>query len=194
MAIGADLQAVLSEATRLLSRAVADRRSPMHTPTVATIGLDGRPRLRTVVLRGFDPARREFRFHTDVRSDKIAEIRAEPRIGLHVYDPGSRVQIRLGARAMLHTDDAVAENAWQTSQPMSRACYAIQPGPGTAIEAGGAFALPTGPAEIAGGRPNFVAVTGVIDELEWLHLAASGHRRALFGWVGEACTAGWQAP
>jgi hypothetical protein len=194
VSIGADLQAVLSEATRLLSRAVADRRSPMHTPTVATVGLDGRPRLRTVVLRGFDPARRELRFHTDVRSQKIGEIRAEPRLGVHVYDPGARIQIRLGARAVLHTDDALAENAWQTSQPMSRVCYATQPGPGTTIEAGGSFSLPAGPEEVAAGRANFVAVTGVIDELEWLHLAASGHRRALFRWDGPDCTATWLAP
>lgn len=194
MAIGAELQAVLSEATRLLSRAVADRRSPMHTPTVATIGLDGRPRLRTVVLRGFDPARRELRFHTDIRSEKVAEMRSDPRMGLHVYDPGSRIQIRLGARATLHTDDAVAENAWQTSQPMSRVCYGTRPGPGSAIEAGGSFSLPDGPGEVADGRPNFVAVTGVIDELDWLHLAASGHRRALFRWEALDCTATWLAP
>lgn len=194
MSVAADLQAVLSEATRLLSRAVADRRSPMHTPTIATIGLDGRPRLRTVVLRGFDPSRRELRFHTDVRSAKVAELRAEPRMGIHVYDPGARIQIRLAATATLHVDDAMADNAWQASQPMSRVCYGTEPGPGTIIGEGGAFSLPSGPDEVAAGRPNFVAATGIIDELEWLHLAASGHRRALFRWDGTGCQASWLAP
>lgn len=68
-----------------------------------------------------------------------------------------------------------------------------RPGPGTTIAAE-SFSLPAGPQDVAAGRANFVAVTGVIDELEWLHLAASGHRRALFRWDGLDCTATWLAP
>ncbi|NBR79124.1 MAG: pyridoxamine 5'-phosphate oxidase, partial [Alphaproteobacteria bacterium] len=60
----------------MLERGAADRRSAFHTPTVATIGLDGRPRLRTIVLRACDTANRSLRFHTDARSDKINELRA----------------------------------------------------------------------------------------------------------------------
>ena len=49
-----DLAASLQEAFRLLANAVPDRRSPLHTPTVATLDESGAPSLRTVVLRGFD--------------------------------------------------------------------------------------------------------------------------------------------
>lgn len=194
MAIGPDLQAVIAEAMRLLSRAVADRRSPLHTPTIATVGLDGRPQLRTVVLRGFDTARRELRFHTDARSPKIAELRAEPRVGIHGYDPGAKIQIRIDATATLHAGDAVADNAWIASQPMSRVCYATAPAPGSAIGEGGAFTLPTGADEIAAGRENFVAVIAQIDALEWLHLAHTGHRRARFRWSEDGVEGTWLAP
>ncbi|WP_293866597.1 pyridoxamine 5'-phosphate oxidase family protein [uncultured Alsobacter sp.] len=194
MAIGPDLQAVLSEATRLLSRAVADRRSPMHTPTIATVAADGRPRLRTVVLRGFDTARRELRFHTDARSPKVAEMTAEPRIGIHVYDPGAKVQIRVDATVSLHADGGIADNAWLTSQPMSRVCYATRPAPGSPIGEGGSFSLPANPQEVETGRANFVAVIARIDALEWLHLAQTGHRRACFSWTGDDCEGTWLAP
>jgi pyridoxamine 5'-phosphate oxidase len=50
-----DIEATLAHALALLVRGVPDRRSPFHHPVVATIGTDGRPRLRTVVLRGFEP-------------------------------------------------------------------------------------------------------------------------------------------
>jgi pyridoxamine 5'-phosphate oxidase len=192
--LSGDLQAVLADAMRLLARAVTDRRGAMHTPTIATVGLDGRPRLRTVVLRGFEPARREFRFHTDVRSPKVAEIARDTRVAAHVHEPGSKVQIRLEATATLHGDDAIADAAWLASQPLSRTCYAAQPGPGVPIGEGGAFTLPATSAEVEAGRRHFVAVVARIDSLDWLHLAHAGHRRALFRWSGDACEGHWLAP
>jgi pyridoxamine 5'-phosphate oxidase len=194
VALPGDLQEVLDEAMRLLSHAAADPRSPAHTPTVATVGLDGAPRLRTVVLRGFDAARRELRFHADARSPKVAELGRDPRLGLHVYDPAARVQVRLDVVATLHASDAVADAAWAASQPMSRVCYGAVPAQGTAIGEGGAYALPASDAQVEAGRTNFVAVIGRIQTLDWLHLAAAGHRRASFRWTGEACGATWRVP
>jgi pyridoxamine 5'-phosphate oxidase len=63
-----DLDGTLAEAWRLISRGVADRRSPFHHPVVATIGGDGAPQARTVILRACDPAAQRLRFHTDARS------------------------------------------------------------------------------------------------------------------------------
>ena len=45
-----------AHALRLLARGAADRRAAFHTPTLSTVGLDGRPRARTVVMRGLDVA------------------------------------------------------------------------------------------------------------------------------------------
>lgn len=172
-----DLDAALAEAFRLLARGVADRRSPFHTPCLGTVGADGAPRLRTVVLRGFDPAARVLRIHTDRRSPKAAEMQAEPRVMLHAYDPAARVQLRLAGRATLHADDAVADAAWAASRPASRLCYAAPAAPGTPCAA----PLPA-PREEAGGRAHFLAVGIAFDWLEWLWLCAEGHRRARFTW------------
>lgn len=183
-----DLEAARAQAFAQWARGVADRRSPFHTPTLATIGRDGAPRLRTLVLRGFDPAARRLRLHTDRRAEKFEEIAAEPRISLHGYDPGQRVQIRLEGIATLHTDDALAEAGWAASRDFSRMCYAIDPGPG--MEVG--TPLPA-PLDAQAGRPHFAVIQLEFHRMEWLWLAAEGHRRARFTW-GDTSTAAWLVP
>jgi len=180
----------LASAFRLLARGVADRRSPFHTPTLATRGADGAPNLRTVVLRGFDAASRTLRIHTDRRSAKAAEIAAEPRAMLHAYDPGAQVQLRLAGRARLHLDDEVAEAAWAASREMSRMCYAAAAAPGSPLAA----PAPT-PRDALAGRANFAVVLMAVDSLDWLLLAHEGHRRARFRWEADGTlSAGWIAP
>jgi hypothetical protein len=173
------LASCLERAFALLAEGVTNRRSPFHTPTLATIGLDGAPRARTLVLRGFDPAARTLRLHTDARSAKVAELAAEPRCALHGYDAAGGLQLRLTGRATVH-DDAVAEAAWQASRPSSRACYAIAPGPGTPVAE-----PPPAPRDPEAGRRHFRAILLRFERLEWLDLAASGHRRARFAWPAE---------
>jgi pyridoxamine 5'-phosphate oxidase len=187
-----DLDETMAEAWRLLSRAVSDRRSPLHTPGIATIGLEGGPRLRTVVLRACDPAARQLRFHTDARAAKVAELARDPRIALHGYDAGAKVQLRLEGVASLHAEDAIADAAWANSLAMSRACYSITPGPGTAIMQPDHYSMPTESDVAAEGRKDFRAVIITVTRLEWLYLARQGHRRAVFDLV--AGEAGWLAP
>jgi hypothetical protein len=175
-----DLDETLAECWRRLSRGVADRRSPFHSPTVATVGRDGVPRARVVILRGCEPSARRLRFHTDRRSDKAAELSANPALALTGYDPAAKLQIRVEGRATLHLDDPVADAAWESSRSFSRVCYGVAPGPGTPIAHGDGFALPQDEAEIAAGRANFCAVVIAIERLEWLYLAHDGHRRARF--------------
>jgi pyridoxamine 5'-phosphate oxidase len=190
-----DLDGTLAEAWRLIARGVADRRSPFHHPVVATTGLDGSPQARTVILRGCDVAGRTLRFHTDARSEKVREIDADPRAALHFYDPGSKIQLRLTGEAALHRDDAIADAAWAGSRVFSRQCYGIAPGPGTPIAQSRDFVLPDVTDEAtAAGRAHFTAVTIRVLRLEWLYLAAAGHRRARFAWAGDVASAEWLAP
>jgi hypothetical protein len=175
-----DLAATLAEAWRLLSAGVTDRRSGFHLMTAATLGLDGRPRARMVVLRGCDPLASTLRFHTDARACKIAELEHDPRIALHSYDPTRKIQIRLEGVSRIHARDAVADAAWAGSREFSRVCYGIAPGPGTPIAAPDAYAMPQAPDAVAAGRTDFRAVVIVAATLEWLQLAHSGHSRASF--------------
>ncbi len=189
-----DLSGSLVHAWRMLVRGVADRRSPCHAPTVATIGSDGRPRLRTVILRGADPENWTLRFHTDRRSDKVRELGEDHRISLLAYDPGAKIQIRVEGVAKVHTDDAVADAAWGASRSFSQICYGSAPAPGQAIANGGAFSLPDQTDDVAQGRANFAAVQLSVASLEWLYLAHAGHRRARYMRTAEGAESTWLAP
>lgn len=189
-----DLDAAFACAWAMLAAGVTDRKAPFHTPTVATIAADGAPSLRTVVLRAADPKRRVLRFHTDRRSRKADEIAADPRIGLHFYDAGAKVQLRLDGRARLLAVGAGGEAAWDASRLFSRACYGLTPGPGAPIASSGAYVMPRSEADILAGAPNFLAVEAEIVRLEWVFLHVDGHRRARFDWTGSAFAGTWLAP
>jgi hypothetical protein len=182
-----DLAACREEAFRLLALGVADRRSAFHAPALATTGLDGAPRLRTLVLRGFDAGARVVRLHCDARSGKMAELARDGRAALHVYDAAAQIQLRLRGRASLHRDDAAAAAAWEATRPFSRLVYGIEPAPGTPVAA-----PPAAPRHDA--RENFAVILLRFDVLEWLWLAADGHRRAIFAWNDDREEATWLVP
>jgi pyridoxine/pyridoxamine 5'-phosphate oxidase len=185
------LDAILPAVWRLFARGVTDRRSAFHTPTLATIE-HGLPALRTLVLRGFEPAARQLSFHTDVRSAKAAALARQPVAGFHVYDPGLKIQVRCTGAITLHDTDEAATIAWQRSGASARRCYAILPPPGSAIADPAAADL-EGQDEAAA-RAVFLRVDLVITRLEWLYLASSGHRRARFVWTDGALSSTWLVP
>ncbi|MCJ2071225.1 pyridoxamine 5'-phosphate oxidase family protein [Methylobacterium sp. J-030] len=189
-----DLDASFAELWRLLAEGAALGRSGFHLPALATLGADGAPRLRTVVVRAADPEAGSLRFHCDRRSDKAAEIAANPACALMAYDAAAKIQIRVEGRAALHADDAVAEAAWAGSRAMSRVCYGAEPAPGTALPAGDAYTLPDEAAAGTAGRPHFAAVLVRAERLDFLYLDRRGHRRAAWHRNGSGWQGTWLAP
>ena len=181
MASEPTLADVLADAWRRLEDAVRDRRSALHNPTLVTLGLDGAPRARTVVLRAVEASRGELRVHTDIRSAKVEELARDGRASLHVYDAEARLQLRLKGRAVVERDGPAADAAWAEAQPMSRLTYRVEPGPGAVIPAAHAY---DGGAEASDGesrgRWNFAVVIVTAESLETLSLAHDGHVRARF--------------
>lgn len=189
-----DLYATLDEAWDRLEQGTTNRHSLLHTPNVALIAADGAPSIRTVVLRAADRSSSQVRFHTDRRSSKVPDLRANPRIGLHAYDPAIKIQLRMTCLAAID-ETFTAERAWQNSPMASRACYRAPVAPGTPIASPYDAAVPD-PDHPDEGRENFCTVICTVLELEWLYLAAAGHRRARFAWdeSGALVTATWLAP
>lgn len=91
-----------------LSRGVADRHAATRHPTLATLGCDGWPTARTVVLRAADPVSGTLDIHTDLKSDKVGGLRRTPQAGLHVWDEKARFQIRLRCDVNILSGDDVA--------------------------------------------------------------------------------------
>lgn len=177
------------EAEAVLAEGVRQRKSPWRCLALATIGHDGHPELRNLVLRGFDPVARTLRFHTDIRSPKWAELEQSPGASILGYDPARQLQIRLRAVARLHRNDATAQVAWDNSHRMSRACYAAAHAPGTPVDA-----PPTAPIPDEDGAQHFGALVACYSEMEVLKLSSGGHLRARFWWSGETCQETWLAP
>lgn len=183
-----DIGACHAELWRHLGAGVRDRHSAFHIWALGTVDPNGRPQVRSVVLRDADRVAGTLRFHCDRRSEKASEIAATGVAALHAFDPDAKIQIRVEGRAALHTDDWIAESAWGGARAMSRVCYGITPDPGTVMRKGGDFTWPDPEEAIVAGRSNFAAVILTAERLEFLYLHRNGHRRALWlrseaGWV-----------
>jgi pyridoxamine 5'-phosphate oxidase len=176
-----------------LAAAVASGRHPLHLLTVATVGDDGSPASRTVVLRGFDADGRALWFHTDIRSPKAGQIARDGRVALHWYDPQARLQIRIAARAAVHHLDPITRAAWLASQPMSRACYGSAAAPGTPLREFPPLAEPLEAADAAG-LANFAVIRCRFAAVELLALHATGHERILLQLDGDSPTVTILAP
>lgn len=182
-----DLDAVLVDIWQRLGRAAKDRRAAMHTPVVATITAGGYPSQRVMVLRAFDRASATLRFHTDARAAKVDQVGDGSPVSVLAYDPGAKRQFRLSGIARIETDSVAADGAWAEATLFARRCYLADPAPGTLSNApvSGLPAdiegrKPDDDDEVAPGRANFALLMAKIDTVEFLHLAHTGHRRALF--------------
>lgn len=155
---------------------------------LATLGLDGAPRVRTLVFRGWaGPAQLDLL--TDGRSGKAAELSAEPRLELCWLLPRARVQFRLrGRRLALSPPDDQAARAqhWQQLNPGARALWGWPP------PAAPFAAEATWPTELAEGTPLpdcFALVRIAIEQVELLDLNTHPHQRrrwcAAGGWAEE---------
>lgn len=166
----------------LLTRASVDKKSPWNRPAVATIGADGAPQVRTVILRACRPNARRLEFHTDSRSSKVVELRADNRLAWHFWDPGAQLQLRLSANADLKQGCDVAREAWSKLHPGSRQIYAQAQAPGTGIS--DPRTVRRFDDEFA--FSNFVVVETEIDTMEMLLISGGDQRRAIFEWSAAA--------
>lgn len=182
-----DLGEMLADVWQRLGRAAKDRRAAMHTPVVATIAADGSPSQRVMVLRAFDRASATLRFHTDARAAKVDEIGTVSAVSVLAYDAPAKRQFRLTGVARIETATAAADGAWDEATLFARRCYLADPAPGTVtdIPLSGLPAeiegrKPADDQEVAPGRANFALLLAEIQTVEFLHLAHTGHRRAIF--------------
>jgi pyridoxamine 5'-phosphate oxidase len=101
----------------LFERWFAAAREVEKDPTamaLATAALDGRPSIRTVLLKGYGPE--GFVFYTNYNSRKAREIAANPRVSLMFFWPGPERQIRIeGTAARVTTAES---DAYFASRPL----------------------------------------------------------------------------
>ncbi len=168
----------------LLSNAVKDRSSEFRTPVFICgndTDLDG----RVVVLRKVDQQNNFIQYHSDIRSSKIKKIKLNPNCAILFYGKDEKIQLRVKAECNVHFDDEITKESWEKTGHISRKCYLVTNGPGSESN------KPTSgldkkfdnfgftKEESEAGYKNFCVIRCKVRSIEWLYLAAKGHRRAL---------------
>jgi len=169
----------------MLDDAVTNRGSPFRIPVFICAHqdeVDG----RIVVLRKSDRSINLLQFHTDLRSPKVDILMKNNNASLVFYDKEEKIQLRVKVECEVNNQNFTTEESWKKTQHISRRCYLTDSPPGTASES------PTSGMiskledfdytmeQSEEGYKNFAVIKCKIKCIEWLYLAAKGHRRAKF--------------
>jgi hypothetical protein len=161
----------------------------------ATVGRDGAPAVRTVVLRRICRAQRSLMFHTDLRSAKIAELRRDARIAIVGCDLVAGKQLRLTATARILEDPRDTRAVWESGRPRTLIVYRTPFAPATPVSSpAAAHAAAASDAANPDGFENFCLVDVTVAEIDYLHLAPNGHVRARFSFDEGKWRGQWVAP
>lgn len=163
-----------------LFRAALDRNRRRRHVQVATASRDAGPSVRTVVLRELTEDGTAV-FFTDTRSEKVSDLRADPRVEIHGWWPKGHEQFRLRGEASISTrdDDPVRNQLWQTLHEDDLARFYAGP-PGHPLSEGPGPSLDAIPSGIA---PTFAVVRVRPSSVDRLVLDPAGHTRERFARV-----------
>lgn len=159
-----------------LIRATKDRHHHWRTPALASIGLNGHPHVRTIVLRYANQSLYTLQAYTDSRSSKCQELIKYNAAQLVFWSPRLRWQLRVSVIASVHTEGEIVECAWsRMSQSKSSKVYLSNQAPGTAILSHELSEM------LSPNAPNnhYLAVINFqVMSMDWLELGKEIHRRA----------------
>ena len=169
----------------MLDDAVTNRNSPFRIPVFICANqneVDG----RIVVLRKSDRGNNLLQFHTDLRSPKVDILKKNENASLVFYNKEEKIQLRIKTECEINNQNSTTEESWKKTQHISRRCYLTDSPPGTSsynptsgmISKLEDFDYTMEQSEE--GYKNFTVIRCKIKSIEWLYLAAKGHRRAKF--------------
>ena len=180
-----DLDKVNEKIWEMLNSGLKNRDAPFHIP-VFICGNKDKFDGRIIVLRGVDEKEKKLWFHSDIRSNKVKDLKINPKATLLFYDKNEKIQLRVSGICKINYQNSFTEASWEKTVHMSRQCYLGDKAPGLD------FSTPTSgltpdvdnlkysKEESEVGYKNFCVIETYIKSIEWLYLAAKGHRRAYF--------------
>ena len=180
-----DFSEIKKKIWSMLNNAVKDRSSPFRIP-VFSCGNNDNIESRIVVLRKSDENNNIVQFHSDIRSDKIDILKKNPKASFLFYDKELKIQVRLKVEAIINHNNDITKQSWEKTQHISRKCYLVDNGPGTISDEPTSGLKPEldnfdyTKEQSEEGYKNFTVIQCKIKSIEWLYLAAKGHRRARF--------------
>ncbi|MBA1338459.1 MAG: 3-hydroxyisobutyrate dehydrogenase [Pelagibacterales bacterium] len=194
-----NLDKVYAKVWDLLISGLKDRDAPFHIPAFICSNKnksDG----RIIVLRGVDESKKKIWFNTDIRSNKIKILKSNPKGTLLFYDKNVKIQLRVSCHTKINYQNEITKESWKKTAHMSRQCYLgnVAPGSDTDIPTSGLSEIIDDSKytfeESELGYKNFCVVENFIYSIEWLYLAAKGHRRACFNIKNNLLEKKWLIP
>ena len=180
-----DFKEIKKKIWSMLDDAVTNRNSQFRFP-VFICGdqkdFDG----RIVVLRKSDQSNNILQFHSDIRSDKIPKLKNNKKASMLFYDKEEKIQVRLKVECTIIHKNEITQESWSKTGHISRKCYLVENGPGTEAPTPTSGLKPEldnfefTMEQSEEGYKNFTVIQCKIKSIEWLYLAAKGHRRARF--------------
>ena len=180
-----DFKEIKKKIWSMLDDAVTNRSSTFRIP-VFVCGdqkdFDG----RIVVLRKSDQSNNLVQFHSDIRSDKIPKLKNNKNASMLFYDKEEKIQVRLKVECTVNHNNEITKESWSKTGHISRKCYLVDNGPGTESPTPTSGLKPEldnfefTMEQSEEGYKNFTVIQCKIKTIEWLYLAAKGHRRARF--------------
>jgi len=180
-----DFKEIKKKIWSMLDDAVTNRSSQFRIPVFICgdqSNFDG----RIVVLRKSDQTNNLLQFHSDIRSDKIPKLKNNKNASMLFYDKEEKIQVRLKVECNINHDNEITKESWKKTGHISRKCYLVDNGPGTESPAPTSGLKPEldnfefTMEQSEEGYKNFTVIQCKIKSIEWLYLAAKGHRRARF--------------
>ena len=169
----------------MLDNAIKDRSSPFRIPVFICGNQDDFDG-RIVVLRKSNQSNNLVQYHSDIRSSKIAKLKNNKNASMLFYDKEEKIQVRLKVECTINHDNDITKESWLKTGHMSRKCYLVDNGPGTESPSPTSGLKPEldnfefTMEQSEAGYKNFTVIQCKIKSIEWLYLAAKGHRRARF--------------
>ncbi len=194
-----DLDKTYSKIWNLLDAGLKNRDAPFHIP-VFICGSDNKFDGRIVVLRGVDKKEKKIWFHSDIRSNKLKILKSNSKATLLFYDKMEKIQLRISVKTKINYQNDKTKKAWSKTAHMSRQCYLGKKAPGSFFNSATSGLtenidnLKYTIEESEVGYKNFCVVENFIKTIEWLYLAAKGHRRALFTLKNNSLEKKWLIP
>lgn len=186
-------------AWNMMFQGVAKRNDPLREVALATVDANGRPQVRTIILRDVDTRKRQLFFFTDNRTRKLGEVVRNPTVSVLFWHPGKKVQIRCSGDIIIHTEDDICRGYWEKIPKAGRSLYAAVLAPGSPCLPHASH-LPFDWEDLSLQEvdqlafPHFSVLKMRVRALDVLHLSAERHQRGAFEWLGEAWHMQWVIP
>ena len=130
----------------------------------------------------------------------IKILKNNPEGALLFYDKSEKIQLRVSGKIKINYQNEKTNESWKKTVHLSRQCYLGEKAPGSdsSLPSSGLTSevdnLKYTIEESEIGYKNFCVIETYIKSIEWLYLAAKGHRRAYFNLNEKQVEKKWLIP